>query len=154
MWPESLDVEAKSNNKFKKLVANTFLTKSGFDQEHFRSLTLPATVLPTPTANEFLRERSPDTTEADDETLTWLYESFLWGRLGWYVLGDSFQIVEAGNGDEFPSPRMKLEIFLRILQTRREIYLGFPASKDRVLTDPELKELLDQWKKEHWTWMR
>ena len=116
----------------------------------------PATVAPTPAANEFLRERSPDTTEADEDTLTWLYDTFLYGKLSCYVLGDGFRIVEAANVT--PSPRTKLEILLRITQTRREKYLGlkflrFPASKVRVLTNLQLKELLDQWKKEYWTWM-
>ena len=112
----------------------------------------PATMPPTPAAKEFLRDRASDVTEADYDMLDWLYDTFLYGKLGKYVLGECFRIVYDANAT--PSPLTKLEILLRITQVRRETVLGQgTGSKDMILSNAQMKELLDQWKQEYWTWM-
>ena len=49
---------------------------------------------------------------------------------------------------------MKLEILIRITQSRREQFLGQGiGSTDMILSDSQFKLLHDQWKDEYWTWM-
>ena len=109
-------------------------------------------MLPTPAAKEFLREPWPDATDTDDDILQWLYDTFLYGKLANYVLEEGFQIVPAAYVT--PSPRTKLEILLQITQDRREKFIGQGiGSTERVLSESQLKNLLDQWKDECWTWM-
>ena len=51
--------------------------------------------MPTPAAKDFLRKHLSDETDTDELILTWLYETFLYGKLANYVLGEGCRIEPA-----------------------------------------------------------